>query len=801
MRIRHDSEENLQGVESGQNLKFVKIRSCHIRHSSLDSVHPSALHPINLNSNFSPPSPPSKSTITDQSTITLQTNNENRCSFNANNQTEDAGGTQKELIHEPDESFFQDPEEGHSFYGNSGTTSISAESPRENPDPFKRSDTTFSSSETNGSPTCSSAVDLYERTERPFEGNTHANLCSQLSGNEHPQVQTRNQTLPVISAIRGDVLPVRRESSVQSTNHVQKPSESVLHDGSGEIIMSNPSKCEYSVRSTSYLQNPLENFCNNDSAQLTTHKPPMSFEAQNCHTHSNAQVVEASLPSEDRICNDQLRDADCCSTSDGKKNYEEVENCSQHATQIGGSSFSEGIGELQDDLPVVSEEVKIRAELELEIERDLEQEIKTKIYLLNRRLEELQVLKATRHPKQDHIWTEMEREIAKLLKKDKREIQILKSPPDKSPESRRSSETVVSTYVEDRTPMHANAILTKKELVNVERDELNSNPFASLRKFVELTSHRSHSSKLPFSDRTSRDIKIPKDSAEAFLLAAKPKLQADNLAYSKPHHQNWTAAASEKNWTRTLRSNMDYLPRLPTVRANFQTASSSSLHPKDSAGGNVARALLAEEDASGPIKNLSRTKTRGNMMASSTEYPKEVTDNAISLVNAKKIASHHVSTHSDITYESQEGRISNPTVSRPPVQQYLGRGKLGKTEKPVTLVPPISPTFSLRDNPPSPAEKAERSISAPPRVTVRSTSSKESKATQTKVIHKKHVSPLPHGREAREAPSEKAAASSSHATNKGKMAMHRESLGRRPAASYSRPTAASIAKGMSHQKP
>ncbi|KAI5082026.1 hypothetical protein GOP47_0001769 [Adiantum capillus-veneris] len=812
MRIKASNTDGTGDFESIENLTSITSSAHHIRHSSLDSSHPSALHPINLNSKFDHLFS-SLWPVKAFTKVSVDQAGKGRSFLPAlDNQKEGGGETQEELILDPHEALLQDAQE-ESF-----STSMSAESPREDLDFILWGNAAFCLSEATVS---SKALGLRRQTEKSFGENPkrHHNF---LIGKKSHQLQSSDESPCSPARNGGRVI----SNSVNQNDHVVLTNTDGLGSNTlkESVVGQNEEslKCQSSVGSTLSVCNlPTESHSQIQKlVESPVQKPLVSSEAQSCCLDFEAKDMEASASSNIKKPSDTMQEE--CSSKGGNDDEEgSASTCNQETTQIGDAMASQLYKESPQDFSLASEEVKIRAELELEIEKDLEQEIRTKIYLLSRRLEELQVLKATRHPQEEQSETQIvvgpsmpsiEREDS-IMVKGAKEAPRPKSPPNKSPKMR------AVLLEQSRGGSHADRLLvrpssasSKRQLTTVEKDELlnhaNATPFASWKKYAMASGWPLHTkenvSQLREADGGLQNVKVTKTPIER-LAPGKPNLLAESTTILKQEYQGWTVSARAKkfDWTQTLRSDAACTPQVSLMKKGVELASPFLPPSKEPLHGSVSRTLFSEEGLSAPPKKtisktergdglmtpsvgclkrsaFSSSKTSGELVPSTPRFRNTSSgllthDIASRSIPSRRATSQklplgiHTPSSLHRTPDLRQARIATPSIPRVPPQQPSSC-KLGKTEKASMTDALTSPTLSLKNTSPTHAEKAKRSASAPPSMPSRSVNSKESKSAVPKLLPNKHAGSLQQTGASRVATSVKSATPSSQ-ISKGRIGM------------------------------
>ncbi|MCO5550098.1 hypothetical protein L7F22_003577 [Adiantum nelumboides] len=808
--------DGTSNIDSIENLTSIQSSAHHIRHSSLDSSHASALHPINLNSKFDHlfsslwPLKASAKVSADE------TGKEISFFSDLDNRKEGGEETQEELILDPHEALLQDAQE-ESF-----STSMSAGSPREDPDFILWGNAAFSLSE---GTVCSKASGFCNKQiGRSFVDNMkrHNNLSI---GKKNYQLHSSDEIpcSPAINVDKNDriVTPATINGSSRST-----PKEA-LNGQNNESL-----KCQSSVGSTLSVCNVATERHTRalNLTESSAQKPLMSSEAQSCCLEFESQDTEASASLDSKIPTDTLQEV--CSSKEQNDNEEELASTlNQEATEISGFT------PVHHDLSLASEEVKIRAELELEIEKDLEHEIKTKIFLLSRRLEELQVLKATRHPQEQSeaqvvvgpCMPNIEKEETIVVKRI-REAPRPRSPACKSPKIRTLMEQSRSGSHTDRMFTRTSSVSSKKQLTVAEKEELLSyanTPISSWKKNFIASAWpaytKENGSQLVASDAGIQNIKSTKNLNEGTkssvegLLSGRSKLQAENTPSFKQDYQGWTVIARAKkfDWTQTLRSEVPCTPQVSLMKKAVEEASPFLPPAKEPLHGNVWRTLFSEEGMSAPLKRtqskteqgdglvnpaagslkrsvFSNSKTNDDLVPSTprirnTRSGLFTHDTSMRSVPPKCVLSQKPSLgiHTPAgplhkTPDLRQVRIATPNIPRVPSQQ-VSSVKLGRLEKTSTSDTLTSPTLSLKNTSPTHAEKVKRSASAPPCMPARTVNSKESRSLSNKQVGSFQQSG------SRITPSVKSAISSSQII-KGRVGVPSDSASKRSSSTLSKPT-------------
>lgn len=639
MRIKASNTDiALNGeVESMENLTCAKSLAHHIRHSSLDS-HPSALHPINLNSKFdhlcSPHSPARAfakvSIISDD-----QADKESSFFSASHTQRESGGEPQEELSLEPHESLLQDAQE-ESF---STSLSVESKSPREHPDFILWGNAAFCLSEARNLTSSNTRSGLQRHSEILSEGSikNHVRNCEQGTNTNHLEGLLSSKDEELLSSRNQGIFPSRDEGllsseSIEPSHHLV---ESVVNTVEASIAATEESaKRQSSVGSTLSVHDSskIRDIQAHHLDEFSKENPLMSSEAQSCCLDFDAHEMEASAASDCNIPAEEMEEMENTSKeiNEEGKNEQEMQKYSQEATQSGSLSSSHVD---REGVLMAAEEVKIRAELEIEIEKDLEQEIKTKIYLLNKRLEELTVLKATRHPKPEQSETHMmeglcngkEEDHAHTVTKVTVAAPLPKSPP--SSKSPKNKPTLEHSKVE-KVSGRINLASGKKQLATGEKDkETHSShantPLTSWRKFATTSGWAPHtkdsSSELPSSDGSLKNIKISKNSIDGPSTTLKPKVQVESTSSFKQDYQSWTGIASSRkfDWIRTLRSDVVSTPHISSMKTDGEESSTFLPSSKETISGNVVRTLFNEDGLSTPRKTMSKAQRKESSLTPS----------------------------------------------------------------------------------------------------------------------------------------------------------------------------------------
>ncbi|KAH7420347.1 hypothetical protein KP509_13G002900 [Ceratopteris richardii] len=808
MRTKIISANSSELVESAENRIVGNYASCHVHYSSLDSLHSNALHPINLNakldqlpSSLRPARLSVKAFVADEVDVTGQqflSPGDQKVKGTVNGGEAEAE-TQEELILDPDEVFFHDAQE------ESVSTSASAESksPREDLDFVLWGNATFCPSETKKLPICDSELKLQMQTPLGCEKRIHSKQGLPSAGDNNLYSLSKEHSPHISSSQMSSLLPKN------------------VHNGHEETF-----KCDSSVGSTSSFQNT--SLKARDWTESPLHDRSITSEAHSCCLDFDHQHVE--ILNDRRMTGHKLQITECSSkrVSKGTNSGDEVAICSQTAVQMRGCPSPEYSKEGLQDISIASdasEEVKIRAELELEIEKDLEEEIRSKINVLNRRLQELQTLKATRHPREEQSRNEQKlcplmtprihRQRTSRVSVDINEVQSPKSRVSKSKPPKSSG------YQDEGMILNVN-LTSSRELSGAEKDAINRNLCAGLRKFAMSSRGKDGSLRPPLSDGGRRNVKTSKSSVEGLPTARKPSVEGESSIQLQQDHQIRTVNPKPKrfDWAGSLRSDVTSCTPPPFSMKNNGEETRSSMYPKEPLDGTVARALFTE-DGSTPAE---KTSTRQGLITpatgisktfglSTTKFHNEpvastprarstrlglsslISENTKTPASVKKLANQKLSVGVDVTPHlprtlvSRQKSVSTSSASRP-TSEPRALAKQSKIERGTAMLPQSSTSRPPKRTPSTPLGKVKEPANAA------SSSSKDSKSTPTK-------SPS-QGREIRVSPSQKSVTSSTPAT-KGKITSPSDSVGKKttasfskPVASYSKATAASSAKRVWH---